>query len=238
MSKRLEDFKKEFQHSIAESMKFCNAARAREFQVEAMQRLEELKTRASALKADIVAAKDENSANLLLSVENMLRAVISELKMWVAFKDDDPSAAWTDLVGAQSAASTAMQVHKIAANLDAYIDRLHALEHLLFPPQLFFSSAIIIKRSTCSICGHEYGDCDHVKGKAYMGQMCKRIINESVLSEISVVPNPANKHCRTISVNDGKVTRDFMTWRLIDEQVTKNSDVDNFKKVLISNTNE
>ena len=236
MSKRLEDFREEFPYAIAESMKFCNAARSREFQVEAIQRLEILKTRASALKTEIVANKDENLANLLLSVENMLQAVISELKMWVAFKDEDPSAAWTDLVGAQSAASTAMRAHKIAANLDAYIDRLHALEHLLFPPQLFFSSGIIIKRSTCSICGHEYGDCGHVKGKAYMGQMCGRIIKECDLSEISVVSNPANKHCRVISTNDGKVTRDFMTWRLIDEQVTKNSDVDDFKKVLMSNT--
>lgn len=236
MSKRLEDFRKEFPYAIAESMKFCNAARAREFQVEAIQRLGVLKTRASALKAEMVVAKDEDWANFLLSVENMLQAVISELEMWVAFKDDDPSAAWTALVGAQSAASTAMQAHKIAANLDKFIDRLHALEHFLFPSQLFFSSAIIIKQSTCSICGHEYGDCDHVKGKAYMGQMCRRIIKDGDLSEISAVSNPANKHCRVISINDGKVTRDAMTWRPIDEQVIKDSDGVDFKRVFTTNT--
>ncbi|MCK4598698.1 hypothetical protein KAU37_02545 [Candidatus Bipolaricaulota bacterium] len=215
MSDRLKDFKIEFQNTGVDCQRFCYAARAREFQVEAIQRLEALQTKASALKTEMVTVGDESSANQLLSLEEMLQALIYELQMWVAFKDADPHAAWTALIGAQSAARTAMQAHDIADHLDAYIERLYALEKLLFPPQMFMSVGIIIKQSTCSICGHEYGECDHLKGKAYMGQMCTRLIEESELWESSIVSDPANKHCRILTFSDGDSTRDLMTWRPI-----------------------
>lgn len=213
MTDRLKDFRTEFLDTVTDCERFLYAARAREFQVEAIQRLEALKTKASALKAEMVAVEDEDSANQLLSFEEMIQALIYELKMWVAFKDDDPHTAWDALIEAQSAARTAMQAHDIASHLDAYIERLYALEHLLFPPQTFVSIGTIVKRSTCSICGREYGECDHIKGRVYMGQQCIEVIEEVEKLETSIVSDPANKHCRMIAISNGNITRDLMTWR-------------------------
>jgi hypothetical protein len=214
MNNRLEALKVEFKDVVTECERFCYAARARELQVEAIDRLETLKTKASALKAVMVAAQNEDSANQLLSIEEMLQALICELKMWVAFKDDDPNNAWDFLINAQGAAHTAMQAHEIASHLDDYIEKLHILEHLLFPPQVFMSPGVIIKESTCSICGSEYGECDHVVGRPYMGEICAKAIEKFEIHETSVVPHPANKHCRMIMISDGKMVRDLMTGRL------------------------
>ena len=215
MNERLRDLRTELQDTVDECGRFCYAARAREFQVEAIEKLETLKSKTSALKAEMVAIEDEDSANQLLSFEEMLQALIFELTMWVAFKDDDAHAAWTALIEAQSAGRTAMQAHEISGWMDTCIERLHVLEHLLFPPQTFVSMGMIIRKSSCSICGREYGECDHVKGKAYMGQMCARVIEEFEKLETSIVSEPANKHCRMIAISDGDITRDLMTWRSV-----------------------
>ena len=213
MTEMLENFKNEFYEIVAECERFLFAARAREFQVEAIQRLEALKVKTSELKAEVIADRDEDSANQLLSLEETLKGLIYELEMWVAFKGDDPHAAWTALVEAQGAMRNAMQAHDISEHLENWMKRLHALERLLFPSQMFSSVGTIVKRSTCSICGQEYGDCQHAKGRAYMGEMCCRIIEEFDMNEVSVVQNPANKHCRVMRISDGEIMRDFMTWR-------------------------
>ena len=43
----------------------------------------------------------------------------------------------------------------------------------------------------CSICDAEYGDCDHIRGRPYMGEFCRRIIYRMKLTEVSVVDEPA-----------------------------------------------
>jgi hypothetical protein len=144
--------------------------------------------------------------------------------MWIALKNDDFNKAWDYLIEAQSNARTALQAHHIATelNLEKYTEKLYLLEKLLFPPQMFLSQGLIIKESKCSICGKEYGECEHIIGKAYMGQMCNRIITKAELKEVSVVKEPANKHARVLTVTDNGVTRDFMTWKIINGQKENN----------------
>jgi len=230
---KLQEVKREFQETVTHCRRFCFAARAREFQVEAIEQLEKLKAKVVDLKAEMIAAQEEDYANQLLSIEKMINALVYELKMWVAFKDDDPHAAWTNIVEAQSSARLAMQAHEIAGHLQPYVERLYALEKLLFPPQMFLSAGVIIRRSTCSICGMEYGDCEHVVGKAYMGQICARVIEEADLREVSIVPEPANKHCRTLSISDENGTRDLMTWRLIPERLSDQNPEDIVRQYIL-----
>jgi hypothetical protein len=193
-------------------------SRAKELQVGACVKLSELRKKASALKKQMVAVMDEDSANAMLSFEEMIDALTNELRMWIALKDDDPNSAWSFLVNAQGTARTAMQAHEVARHLEGYIERLHTLEQLLFPPQVFFSPGIVIQHSKCSICERQYGECDHVVGRAYMGEMCVRIITEiKEVKEVSLVNEPANKHARILRITDGSVTRDFLTWRVISD---------------------
>ena len=60
--------------------------RAKEFQAEARETLNSLEKEARVLKEEMIARKDEDSANAALSLEAMMRALASELGMWVALK--------------------------------------------------------------------------------------------------------------------------------------------------------
>lgn len=216
MDARVTEFRVKLNNLAEECHKFCFLSRAKEFQLEATEKLENLKKEARSLKQEIIAERDEESANVMLSFEASIEAMINELKMWISFKEDDPSAAWDYLINAQGAVRTSMQAHSISGHLDDYINRLHLLEKFLFPPQVFFSTGMVIEKGYCSICGQEYGECNHLKGRAYMGEMCVQVIRDvKKLNEISVVSEPASKYCRIISFTDKGITRDFLSWRPI-----------------------
>lgn len=218
MSDSLREFKAEFKDTITDCERYCYATRAKELQIEAIKRLEIVKGKAYALKIEMIAQSDNDSANQLLSLEEIIQGLIHELKMWVAIKGHDYDTAWSELVDAQGALRTAMQAHSIASHLLPHIEGLYSIEHLLFPPQTFFSPSMIIKKSTCSICDHEYGTCEHVVCKSYMGKMCTRRFDEAEIASISIVDNPANKHCRVKAITEGNSTRDFLTWRIMPEK--------------------
>lgn len=217
-------FQDEFQQTIEATRKFCYITRAKEFQLQARDNLKNLTEILGTLKKKAIAATYEDAANLLLSYEEIASAIINELSMWIALKEDNLGAAWDFLVHAQSAVISAMQAHASASDLDADLDRLEALEHLLFPRQMFFSPGMIIREARCSICGQEYGECDHLAGKPYMGELCAREIIHADLEEASLVLNPANKHARGIFITgkDG-IRRDFLTWTPAPEKTLKQS---------------
>ncbi|WP_157492528.1 hypothetical protein [Flavobacterium sp. TAB 87] len=96
-----------------------------------------------------------------------------------------------------------------------YLNRLEDYENLLFPNFHFQSVGGLIKKSHCSICNLKSGDCDHIKGKLYFGELCTRIITEMELEEYSLVENPANKHCRVISIEQNGIKIDILTLREI-----------------------
>ena len=219
MNKEIELFLNEFNEVIRECGKFCFMSRGKEFQQEAVKKLKTLKQRAISLKEQMIKVKDENSANTMLSVENLIDAMINELEMWIALKEDNPNKAWDFLINAQYAIRTAAQAHSIAleSNAEGYANKLHLIEKLLYPPQTFSSPSFIIEGTKCSICGKEYGTCDHVVGKAYMGEMCHRIVTKiKEVKEISIVEEPADKRARILQFTDNGITRDFMTWRIIE----------------------
>lgn len=165
----------------------------------------------------MISKDDEDAANAMLSIEEMITALLSELRMWIALKGEDADAAWDQLVSAQYAARTAVQAHTIASHLDGYINHLHDLERVLFPPLAFFSPSYIIEHSTCSICGQEYGECEHIVGKAYMGQICTKVIEKvKEITEVSLVDEPANKRARITKITDDNgIWRDIMTWQVV-----------------------
>ena len=73
---------------------------------------------------------------------------------------------------------------------------------------------MIVKSQICSICGGEYEDCEHVKGRPYMGQLCTVKLIPSKVDHVSIVTNPANKHCRIVSFSAEGGNRNRMTWRI------------------------
>jgi hypothetical protein len=216
MNEKVNIFQTHFAETAEECQRFCYMSRAKELQVEACGKLRELEDEVHTLKAELISLEDEDAANAMLSFEKIIHALMDELNMWVALKDDDPGTAWNYLVDAEVKAHSAFKVHPVGEHLTGYLQHLHILEHVLFPPQMFFSVGVIVEEAVCSICGEEYGECDHEKGKAYMGQECVRNIKHVRMIEGSIVEKPANKRCRIISITDEcGLRRDLLTWRVI-----------------------
>jgi len=219
MNKGKELFLEEFNRKIRECEKFCFMSRGKEFQQECIKKLILFKQKVNSFKKKAIESEDEEFANYMLSLEYLIEAIVEELKMWVALKEDRPSDAWDSLINAQLSVRRAAQAHSIAVdfNVEGYANKLYLLEKLLFPPQVFLSPSFIIEKAECSICGKEYGECEHVVGKAYKGKMCYRIIKGiKGVKEVSIVEKPANKRARVFLITDDDgITRDFMTWREI-----------------------
>lgn len=218
MRKEVEAFLSIFKEVAGRNKKFLFYTRGIEFQKEAITELESLLKRTSDLKKKMIEDVDEDSSNILLSIENLIMAYLNELKMLIFLKEGMTGEAWKSLVEAQAALRSSFRASAIASSLEdeTYTQKLHLIEHLFFPPQMFNSIAAIIERSECSICGQEYGSCNHVKGRPYMGQLCHRKITKAKIVEVSVVDIPANKMCRIDKFTDDNGNwRDFLTWRLI-----------------------
>ncbi len=163
---------------------------------------------------------DERSANTILSMELALKTIGHQLEMWIAIKQDAPESAWDHLVDAQQACDAAISVRRQlgadreVGGLEYVLGALHMIEEIVFPPQAFCSYGGSVRSRECSICGREYDDCGHVRGRAYMGKLCHTILREVDLKEVSIVPYPANKRARVTHFSDGDKMRNRMTWRL------------------------
>ena len=176
------------------------------------------------LKKEFVEKKLENEANLVFTIENSLKVLQYELEMLVFIKQDKMAEAWNKLVDAQVIFGNVVRnYHFETDSLNGYLERLSNYEKLLFPELHFQSTGGIIKKSKCSICDSEYDRCDHIKGSLYRGEMCCRIITEMELEEVSFVENPANKHCRVLTIEtDGKII-DIMTLRDVSHSDSQNN---------------
>lgn len=224
MTDKLPQFQERMSTALNEYQTLCFMTRAIELQTQAADDLEALKQDGVELKKEVVTAGDENEANTLLAFENVIDTLISELRMWVALKNDDPFAAWNFLIDAQMAAIDSVRAHPVAEHMAKYAKRLDLLEKLLFPPQVFSSPGMVIKSAECSICRKEYGTCEHVRGRPYMGEFCARIIKDWTLTEVSIVGDPANKQCIVTSFSrDGVHCVDRMTLRRVEPSESNSS---------------
>jgi hypothetical protein len=212
-------FQGEFNDAIHAGQRLCFITRGKEFQIEARDTLASVKKKAEQLKERAIAHEYEDAANALLSFGEIADALIHELNMWIAIKEEKYAEAWDFLVNAQVAAIDAMRAHRMADHLEGYIAHLSALEKHIFPNHGFLSIGAIVQKSECSLCGQEHGTCDHLVGKPYMGKMCYEFVSEFELEEISFVKIPGNKHCRVTSFTDADGrTIDTFTLRAISNE--------------------
>lgn len=216
MKSPIETFRDHFNDVVEEVQRFAVFVRAIEFQQQSVARLETLLAECTKAKEKAIAEQSDDAANAYLAFEFMAKALAEEFRFYLELKADAPDSAWDHLVNAESSSAAAMKSHSVAGHLDGYIHRLHALERLLFPQPVFFSSGFIVRESECSICGVEYGECSHVKGRPYMGKLCTRVVTNAELQEVSVVSDPADKHCRVVHYTDTDgAWRNVFTQRIV-----------------------
>lgn len=225
MNDKVSVFLQDLNHTFALYDRFSFYTRGIEFQRYCIKKIEGSLNKSIALKEEMIRVQDEESANIMLSLEYFHEALINELKMVVLLKQDEMNKAWGSLVDAQYFLRGSLQANDIVLkfNADNYMNKLILIERIFFPSQTFMSTGIIVDSSKCSICDHEYGKCDHVVGRPYMGKICHRQIAKiRKMTEVSLIfGEPGNKHCRVERLTDGGHWRDFLTWRIIKDNQTQ-----------------
>jgi hypothetical protein len=205
---------KEFNEMAAISQSKAFITIGIEIQKEEIEILKNYRDELNKLKKEFARRNQEIEANLTYCVENSLLAIQYELQMLVNIKEDKMSDAWGNLVNAQVTYGTVVRNQPLESiSNNGYLGRLASYEKLLFPNLYFHSAGGIVKKSHCSICEQSFSKCDHIKGKLYNGELCCRVITEMALEEVSLVENPANKHCRVLTIENNGKTIDIMTLR-------------------------
>ena len=137
--------------------------------------------------------------------EFFIESIIRELEMWIAIHNNKVSAAWDAFCDAEGYAEC------VAAWLPDWplgrerVRHLIEVERIVFPHQPWFtSSGFVIEKETCTICGSDYGVCEHLAGEIYSGIVARR--KSGAIKEvlhIAVVKDPSDKRCRIMSVAGG-----------------------------------
>ena len=214
MNRPLPEFVAAFNDLVKESENLCSITRDSDLQRAACSMLEDAIQRTHIEKQEAISGCNENYANLLLGCESVAQALVAELNMWLLLKEGTPDEAWNHLVAAQMASVDAARAHDGFQHLEHHHRRLVAIEHLVFPRQVFVSSGMLVGFQECSICSQDYDDCEHLVGRPYMGSFCCIIARDITLDHVAIVDHPADKRCRVerFSVDGG--TRNRMTWKI------------------------
>jgi hypothetical protein len=213
----LENFLKEYNSIVSKAQSKAIFVRGIEFQKKEVDFLDALLKKTQQAKRKSIKEKNNKKSNFLLCLELCIEAVKNELLFIISLKEDKPDFAWECLITAQNAISLSIRNHPFNGDyLLVYAQRLHLYEQTLFPNMMFASRGCVVGKSECSICKKKYGDCNHIKGYAYMGEICTEINNEIIsIEEISLVENPADKCCRILSYDENGKNYDVFTHREI-----------------------
>lgn len=167
-----------------------------ELQEEAIDKLESMYEKVNERRKDCIKARSEAEANLAWIACCYLEGMKHFMRLWVHCKRDQMESAWDALVSAQERFETGL---RLRFN-DGFFElnrHLYALERLLFPSCVYVSSSFLIENFECSICGTEYGECDHVAMNLYMGEMCVKVVqNLCGMDHIAIVSDPEDKRLR------------------------------------------
>jgi hypothetical protein len=214
MSERLSHVIESFNELVHEAQVLMFITRGSDLQRNAVTRLSDMLLILGKWKQEAIRQRNEDCANFILGMECLAKALQNELTMWLSLKEENAERAWENLIAAETEISHAMRAHEQFVNLEEHAQRLDAVEKLVFPPQVFLSAGLIVRKQICSICESDYEDCPHLVGMPYWGQFCFRRLMEVEPNHVAMVTDPANKLCRITHFNVEGGRRNRMTWRV------------------------
>lgn len=187
-------------------------ARDSSLQRACVSNLEAVHALIDAARREAASEGDANAANFLLGLKCAAIAFASELQVYLRLKDEKPEEAWDALIDTQDAFAAALRADRRFAFLEPAATRAKELETYLFPPQMFLSAGMIVRKQVCSICDEDYSECDHLEGLPYCGEFCAVQLAEVEADHVAIVEEPANRRCRITSFSVPGGTRNRMTW--------------------------
>lgn len=189
-----------FNEGIKSAEIFRTLAKSSKLQIEQCYALDLLQINAARFKQASIQRADEDAANMFLAYECAIGAVRSELLMLILLKRDMPNEAWDQLIAAQMGCMDASRAHTGFAHCQQRLEDLNQYEGLVFPPQAFMSVGFLSDSLDCSICDKPYANCEHLRGKPYMGRFCEINHRNPRGDHAALVDIPADKRCRVTSV--------------------------------------
>ena len=174
-------------------------------------------------KKDAILGGDEPLAKEIWCLEQVLKAHEAYVRGFAHCKLREFYAGWCAFE------DTAVAVHHLKRHFRArrHDFQLNFLEkHIdqfqrMFPYKLFFSTGMMVRERTCTICGAIKGlrtNCAHLKGEIYQGVMAAERISKFDLLEVSLVDDPVDKRCVAFrgNVDDyNYVLVDYITGALV-----------------------
>jgi hypothetical protein len=214
MNDGFSEHSKKFEELMKDVQILLSIARDSDLQRAAVVKLTDFLRILGEWKYEAIAETNEDRANLILGMECAVKSFRSELEMWLLLKAEKPEEAWGRLVSAQSETSHATRAHRDFEHLEYRANYLEMVEKLIFPPQVFMSMGMIVRKQICTICEKDYEECSHLVGMPYWGEFCFRRLVDISPDHVSLVKNPANKHCRVTHFDVEGGVRNRMTWRV------------------------
>ena len=210
----IDDLVEQINKELDECAVLAHMTRDSGLQREACDRLERLAAIAANYKEQAISHQFEDAANLFLGFIFSALALRSQICMWLYLKKEEPDKAWDCLVSAQRYADFAIAAHPDFSNVEEFRNQMEQIEGLVFPPQVFFSAGFIVQEQKCSICDQDYGDCDHIAGRPYMGELCSIRSKGLQFDHSAIVQEPADKRCRAVYYRTEGGKRNRMTWKI------------------------
>jgi hypothetical protein len=213
----VEEMQEMVRQTVEGGYRLCYASCCSKLQIIERDNLATIHHKLEKYRDEGISAQKETQANAAFVNLCFVDAIIGYLQLWLLIKEDRMDEAWGQLVEAQELLQCALRFvsNKTFQNC---LRELVTLEHLLFPPQQFLSSSHYFSCAICTICNSEYGECDHVAGRLYMGQECVRQIHEITGADhIAFVENPRDKRCRWTKVRKNGFMYCTLTFRQLEK---------------------
>jgi hypothetical protein len=210
----VDDMKNAVSEIVSNGRKVCYASCCSDLQTQEQHRQHNLHQQLNSYRLEAIASQNEEVANAAFLMQEIVSCLLHSLQMWLLIKNEEMTDAWNELVEAQDSLQLVLRFIQTEEIQDWYM-RLLALEKLLFPPQQFVSISHSFGRAQCNICMAVYGDCDHVAGQLYMGQLCvKQLRDCGPMRHIAIVDSPRDKGCRWTEIKLDGFTQCTLTLRL------------------------
>lgn len=195
---RATEMGQEVQAALTDALNLGYLSCGVELQVASINTIADLYVDADVFRKAAIDSKDEELANRTFVLQRFMCGTQNLLRMWVHLKQDQAEQGWDALIGAQTEIECGLRFQELEV-FRQVAKRLLLLESVLFPPQVFTSPSMVYQSSSCTICEGEYGECDHVAGRLYMGQMCAaRRRGNLGIDHQAIVKDPKDKACRVI----------------------------------------
>lgn len=141
---------------------------------------------------------DEIAANSLFVIKEYLIFYQYFSQWWNQINIEEYESSWFSL---QDSFDALRRLKKFTSDyalfyMDFFDRHLTNIEKL-YPYKVFSSVEMVIKRSTCNICGKDTldPDCLHIPGHLYWGEIAYMNVIDAELKAVAMVANPLDKRC-------------------------------------------